>query len=153
MSNYFIDSSGLVKRYMPETGTAWVRSLMAPGSDHTIFIAQITIVEVISAIARQYHNKEIDLVTLEAFRRLAVHHTQRQYKVLTLNNEIITRALNLHEKHRLRAYDSVQLASALEVSKRASAIGETITFIAADTRLLDAAEIEGLTTDNPNNYP
>jgi hypothetical protein len=72
---------------------------------------------------------------------------------MALNSAIIQRALNLHEAHRLRAYDAVQLASALELQQRANTIGDTITFIASDIRLLQAASASGLTTDNPNNYP
>jgi predicted nucleic acid-binding protein len=53
----------------------------------------------------------------------------------------------------LRAYDSIQLATALEVYARLVSAGQTLNFIAADTRLLQAALAAGLPTDNPNNHP
>jgi predicted nucleic acid-binding protein len=153
MSSYFIDSSALAKRYMPETGTIWIRNLTASRARHDIFTAHITIVEIMSAISRGYHDGDIDRATLQAFRQLLTRHTQAQYRVLALSNAIITQALDLHEVYRLRAYDAVQLASAIALQQRATASGSTITFVAADIRLLQAAIAEGLNTDNPNNYP
>ncbi|MEM6281732.1 MAG: type II toxin-antitoxin system VapC family toxin [Chloroflexota bacterium] len=153
MSSYFIDSSALVKRYMPETGTVWIRNITAQQSGNDIFVAQITVVEILSAISRVYHDGDIDRHTLQSFRRLVERHMQSQYRVLALSNAIVTQALDLQENHRLRAYDAVQLASALALQHRAAAVGAAITFIASDTRLLQAASSERLQTDTPNNYP
>ena len=50
---YFVDSSALVKRYVRETGTAWVRSITRRRSSTNIYITLITAVEVTSAIARR----------------------------------------------------------------------------------------------------
>lgn len=152
MTSLYFDTSALAKRYMPEPGTNWVRKQTARSAVNDIIIAQITPVELYSALARQYHDAQIDLARLQAFRRLFMHHLQHQYLVLTLSNTIITRALTLHETYRLRAYDSLQLASALELRVRLAETQQTLTFVAADTRLLDAAATAGLSTDNPNNY-
>lgn len=153
MTNYFFDSSALVKRYMPELGTAWVRKLTTRESGNAIILAPVTTVEIMSAIARHYHDGLIELSILQAFRNLVMRHMLTQYTVLNLSSEIMKNALDSHERHRLRAYDSVQLASAYILHRRASAVGETIVFVAADTRLLAAAVSEGLSVDNPNNYP
>ena len=53
MAAYFLDSSALVKRYAAETGSAWVENLTDPRSDNRIYVAAITHVEVIAAIARK----------------------------------------------------------------------------------------------------
>jgi predicted nucleic acid-binding protein len=50
---YFVDSSALVKRYVRETGTAWVRGITRRRSSTDIIITLITAVEVTSAIARR----------------------------------------------------------------------------------------------------
>ena len=50
---YFVDSSALVKRYVRETGTAWVRGITRRRSSTYIYVALITAVEVTSAIARR----------------------------------------------------------------------------------------------------
>ena len=93
MSNYFFDSSALAKRYMPETGTNWVRQQTASNADKDIIIAQITPIELYSATARQYHDAQIDLPRLQAFRRLFMRHVQNQYLVVALSNAIILSAL------------------------------------------------------------
>jgi hypothetical protein len=153
MSILYFDSSALAKRYMPETGTNWVRKQTASNAGNDVVIAQVTPIELYSAIARQYHDAQIDLIRLQAFRRLFMRHVQNQYLVLSLSSAIITRALSLHETYRLRAYDSIQLASALELNTRLATTSQTLTFIAADVRLLQSAVSAGLQTDNPNNYP
>jgi uncharacterized protein len=37
MSDYFFDSSALVKRYLAELGTAWVRGLVDPTARNSIW--------------------------------------------------------------------------------------------------------------------
>jgi polyferredoxin len=39
---YFVDSSALVKRYVQEVGTPWVRRLTHRGQAHEIYLASIT---------------------------------------------------------------------------------------------------------------
>ena len=57
----------------------------------------------------------------------------------------------LVRKHPLRAYDAVQLASALRVHPAfARSRSTSLIFLTADDRLLANAQAEGLTTDNPN---
>lgn len=56
--------------------------------------------------------------------------------------------------HPLRAYDTVQLASALRAQSDLGTIGgPPIVFVAADDQLVAAARAEGLQTDNPNHHP
>jgi uncharacterized protein len=50
---YFVDSSALVKRYVLETGTAWVRGITRKNPSTVIYIAHITAVEVTCAVARR----------------------------------------------------------------------------------------------------
>lgn len=52
MAFYYVDSSALVKRYIRETGSAWVLSLFDPSLNNDVLIAAITGVEIIAAIIR-----------------------------------------------------------------------------------------------------
>jgi len=55
------------------------------------------------------------------------------------------------ERYPLRAYDAVQLASAIFARSGMQAAGASpLSFLSADTRLLTAAQAEGFVTDNPN---
>jgi uncharacterized protein len=84
MSIFFMDSSALVKRYMPEKGTMWIRTLTSRQAAHDIIVAQITPVEMISAISRLYHDGQISLTVFQSFGRFVLHHVQNQYQVLSL---------------------------------------------------------------------
>jgi hypothetical protein len=42
MTQYFLDSSALIKRYIVEPGTTWIRTLTTRSSGNTVIIAQIT---------------------------------------------------------------------------------------------------------------
>ena len=54
MTRFFLDTSAVVKRYLPEIGTAWVRRLSNPASGNTIVLSEITLVEVASALAARH---------------------------------------------------------------------------------------------------
>jgi hypothetical protein len=57
-------------------------------------------------------------------------------------------------KHRLRAYDAVQLAVVLDVHRRQQDAGlGMVTLISADQALNDAALAEGLSVDDPRSHP
>jgi hypothetical protein len=56
MAVYFLDSSALVKRYINETGSAWVLGLFGPTLDYEFFVAAVTGVEIVAAITRRARN-------------------------------------------------------------------------------------------------
>ncbi len=45
MAFQFLDSSSLVKKYIGETGTNWVRNLFNAAPAHEIYVSRITEVE------------------------------------------------------------------------------------------------------------
>ena len=53
MSAYFFDTSALVKRYVNETGSAWVDDLTYLAAGNDIYILRITEIEVTSAVTRR----------------------------------------------------------------------------------------------------
>jgi uncharacterized protein len=65
----------------------------------------------------------------------------------------IAHAADLVEKHKLRAYDAIQLAVAIELFGDYQTQGIQITFVSADNELLTAANAESLQIENPTNYP
>jgi hypothetical protein len=76
------------------------------------------------------------------------------YQFVELTYPVVEQAKLLLARYALRAYDAVQLASAVLTQQTLQAIAlPPLTFLAADDRLLDAAKAEGLVTDNPNLYP
>jgi hypothetical protein len=72
---------------------------------------------------------------------------------LASGNEIII-AMDLSEKHGLKGYDSIQLATALELqTSQSSTALLPLIFVSADDKLNTAAQAEGLIVENPNNHP
>ena len=154
MSLYFLDSSALVKRYVTETGSAWIRDLTNLEARNPLIVARITWVEVLSALARRQREGSLtpDDVThaIRAFR----YDLNMQYQVSEADPALAEAAGDLVISHPLRAYDAVQLASALRAQSNLARIGApALTFLTADDRLLAIAQIEGLHTDNPNHHP
>lgn len=154
MTHYFLDSSALVKRYVAEQGTPWIRAISLPSTGNTIVVAPVTQVEVFSGVSRRKRENVISARTAQAIRLLLARHIRREYMVVELTAPLIQRAEDLLAAHPLRAYDSIQLASAQIANGRLTAAGLTpLVFISADVRLLTAATAEGLTVDDPNAHP
>lgn len=67
---------------------------------------------------------------------------------------IADRAGELLDRHPLRAYDAIQLASALRINEVLTTANlSSPTFLSADNKLLAVAAAEALPTDNPNDHP
>lgn len=151
---YFFDSSALVKRYVTEVGSPWVQNLTTPSSGHTLIVARITWVELLSALSRLQRMQNISshhvTTSIGAFR----FDWKTQYQVVELNEQITQHAGQLVQNHTLRAYDAVQLASALALfSPFTRTTPNPFVFISADNRLLTIAQAEDLPTDNPLQHP
>jgi uncharacterized protein len=81
-------------------------------------------------------------------------HCATEYRFVELDLNVVGLARDLLDRHPLRAYDAVQLASALRASRALQATHlPSLLFLSADDRLTAAATHEGLATDNPNTHP
>ena len=151
--DYFFDSSALMKRYANEIGSVWVENTLELASGNIIFVAEITQIEVTSAIFRKVRGNIITLADANlAFSKLQ-HDIQDEYFVIDWSSTILQNAINLAKTHFLRGYDAVQLAFALEINKENLLLDfSRITFVSADDKLNIAAQNEGLLVENPNNY-
>lgn len=153
MSLFFFDSSALVKRYLSETGSAWVTTLLEPANGHTIVVATITQVETAAAIATRHRANRLTQSERESLVDLLARHFDEAYQQISLVEPILSRALDLTQRYRLRGYDAVQVATALFVSAQFRAVGSTnLTIVSADEDVNVAARAAGLTADNPNGH-
>ena len=154
MTAYFVDSSALVKRYVPETGSNWIRALSAPNPGDSLIIARITWVEVRSALARREREGSLTptdrTLIIQRFRS----DLNTQYQVIELDSALAETAGQLVNQYPLRAYDAVQLASVLRIQPAFATTESTqLIFLTADDRLSAIANALGLLTDNPNHHP
>ncbi len=153
MSSFFLDSSALVKRYLTETGSAWVREITRPTA-HTSTVVEITLVEVAAALAARHRaSGGISRQDRDATVNLLARHFETEYQLIPVSRFILDRAVILTQNHRLRGYDAVQLAAALATNQSLLRAGlPALTFVAADRDLLAAAHQEGLQVENPNDH-
>lgn len=151
---YFWDSSALVKRYIVETGTPWVQATTHLSTRNALIVARITWVEMQSALARRQREGSLTPEQVTKAMRAIRYDWSVQYRVVDLDQSLAELASQVVSRHALRAYDAVQIASALRIQPSFSGSRSTsLTFVGSDDRLLIAAAAEGLKTDNPNHHP
>jgi len=109
MVAYFFDSSALAKRYVTETGTRWIQSLTDPAAGNSVYVACITLVELVAAISRRRKNG--DLTPADADAALADLRADfvSDYQVIEVTAALVAQAEALAERLALRRYDAVQL--------------------------------------------
>lgn len=137
MMTYF-DTSAFVKLVVLEDGSNLARAAFEESAVRAISL--IGYVEARAALARALRMK---LLTPENFTeaKSSINSLWDAFFVSNINDVMVRYAGALAERHNLRGYDSVHLASALTIQNE---INETISFAAWDRALLKAASNEGL---------
>ena len=119
---------------------------------HRISISALAEVEVISALTRRYN--EGDLIQIELDQACdELSQDCATYFLVNVTNQILEAAVSNARNNSLRAYDAVQLASAIAVRTSLLALqGNAIDFtlVSADIALNDAARLEELQVEDPN---
>lgn len=137
-----LDTSALIKLYVVERGSSAVIALVrregAPGT------ASIAYTKVYSGLVRR---KREGFVTDAQYVRISGQFEQDWPTCIQvgLRQDVLELGRDLLQRHPLRAFDDVHLASALTLRRQ---LEENILFAAADNRLLRAAAAEGLSTVN-----
>lgn len=155
MSTFFLDTSALVKRYAPETGSTWVTGICEPAAGHMILIAEITLVEVAAALAAKARIPG-GLTTAQRDTALSafLNDCHHGYLLIGADRPTLDLAVDLTQRHVLRGYDAVQLATGLLSNSDLVARSlPPLTFVSSDQDLRKAAEAEGLSTDDANLHP
>ena len=127
---------------------------MRPSANNQLYLASIAGVEVIAALTRRARG---GLITQKQFDK-AIRRFEREfinrYVIIEIDSPLISQAMGFARKHALRGYDAVQLAAALQVQQRRQSLRlQPLTLVSADDELNNAALVEGLLVENPNNHP
>jgi uncharacterized protein len=131
-----------VKRYVDEPGSSIVRAALQA---HPVTTSRLSEVEIASALARR--SREGGFPTAELDRLLlTLREDIRTIALVEIDDEVTAEAVSLLTRHRLRAGDSIQLASCLYLRRQAS---DEVRLLAYDERLNDAARAAGLTVGPP----
>jgi predicted nucleic acid-binding protein len=154
MSFVYLDTSALLKRYVTEVGSEWMRSYLTASPPPAVFTSTLTAVEATCAFARRLREGTLPpddhAKALQAFD----YDVTYRYTLLDVMPVTIETARRLATHHPLRAYDAVQLATAWLLNRDLQADDNPpLTFVCADDDLIAAAQTEGLLVDNPNHHP
>ena len=153
MTTYYADSSAIVKRYVAETGTSWIRDLCDPAAGHVIALAHIGLVEIAAALAMKTRQGLLPAPIRDGLLRDLQRDGRDQYWLIDVDQETVVRAIELTRRQKLRGYDAVHLACAIflqETLLRHDLPAPVL--ISADLELLAAAQSEGLAVENPNTH-
>jgi len=150
----YFDTSALLKQYVTETGSNWVRTYLASATAPAVFTSHLTAVEATCAFARRLREGTLlPAVHAKVVQAFDYDITYR-YTLLDVMPVTIDTARRLANQHPLRAYDAVQPATAWLLNQHLLHTNKTpLAFICADDRLVAVAQAEGLLTDNPNHHP
>lgn len=130
----YLDTSALIKRFVAESGSPLVLELVTRGGP--IATAKIAYSEVYAGLTRKHREGHLST----RHYALACRQFERDWQSyirVDLRDEILLGARSLIQRHTLRGFDAIHLASALSLR---STVGENVTFAAADDRLLRAAK-------------
>lgn len=139
----FADTSALVKLYVQEAHSDAMQALA--GEARMLAVSHIAWAEAMAAFARRVREQPADAVAIEALR-MRLRADWPAYAVIEVTQPLVELAGDYADTFALRAYDSVQLASARILQEGSS---EVFQFACFDVRLQKAAKVLGMgTPDN-----
>jgi hypothetical protein len=151
MAVLFWDASGLAKRYFGEIGSATVNAVFANATGHEMATTAWGYAETHSLLVRRLNSGAIDLPTFTAattaLQTEVVDDTD--FGLLPISKATIFASLLTVRQHNLNATDAANLTMLLDQVPPSTPDSPICVMIAADRRLLRAAEAEGFRTLNP----
>jgi predicted nucleic acid-binding protein len=134
----YLDTSSLVKLYVEETASAVVEGLVR--SAEAAATSLVAYAEASAAFARRFREKAFSSRDYKRMRS-QFDSDWKNYLSIHVTFEIVRMAGDLAEKHALRGFDAIHLASALTLREKLAA---PVTFSCYDTRLQNASQHENL---------
>lgn len=134
----YVDTSALVKLYVPEPESSAVQQLVE--SAEIAAISLVAYAEARAAFARKHRERAVDL---KDYRRIIqeFNNDWDNYFIVDVTEPLVKRAGQLAEQHGLRGYDAIQLSSAVLMREETR---QVVSFCCFDDRLLRAGRREDL---------
>ena len=134
----YLDTSSLVKLYIEEEESSKVDDLVK--SSEVTATSLVAYAEARAAFARRFREKAFTSDEHDCIKEFFDKDWSR-YLILSVTEDMIKTAGDLAEKHALRGFDSIHLASALTLRRELSS---PIVFSCFDDNLQKASEREDL---------
>jgi len=134
----YLETSDLVKLYADEPDSNMISDRVRAAD--IVATSILSYAEARAALSRKFREKGIDQREYDRVKK-ELETDWEHYFVLHLTNDLVKAAGDLSEKHALRGFDALHLASAVELKRLTSL---PVTFSSSDARLRAAAQNEGL---------
>jgi len=151
----FLDASGLAKRYTLEVGSNLIDHLWENVPPERLVCLLLGVGEVISILVRRKNGGQITpAVFAQAMSNLGAEVIQAaDFRKFTPHDAQVAASWQFIEKHSVNSTDALVLQAALDYAVVLCRQGHELVLIAADQRLIRAAQAEGLMTFNPETDP
>jgi predicted nucleic acid-binding protein len=147
----YLDTSALLKQYVTEIGSDWMRAFLSSNTSATVFLSQLSVVEATCAFTRRVRDGTLTRDDRDRLVSAFDYDLTYRYHLLDVIPVTIETARRLATEHPLRAYDAVQLATAWLLNEELVETGRApLMFICSDEQLVTIAQATGLNTENPN---
>ena len=134
----YIDTSDLVKLYVEETGSERIKDIIQNAT--VISTSIVAYAEARSAFARKQKEDGFSITMLQKIVA-DFNRDWESYFVIEVTDGLIRLAGDIAEKHLLRGFDSIHLASAAHLKNK---IRSDVCFSSNDLKLNRAAKKEGI---------
>lgn len=152
MALFFWDASGLAKRYILEDGNDTANALFTASPALRMATTPIGYAETFSILLRRRNGGLLDAPTFSvATASLQTEVLSPRFDLFSVSDAAIFSSLALMRAHNFNATDAAILRTLLDYA--ASPNAPVCVLVASDTRLLRAADAEGLPTLNPELVP
>jgi len=156
VSLIFLDTSALLKLYLPEIGSGWLKTFI---TGNNLAISELALYESATVLRRRYLEGSLTLQQASTLH-LNLQRESLTYITIPLGTNrqlerVIAFAFNLPSSLRLRALDAIHLAAAEITSELAKVQTppENYIFVSADRQFLRVVQAQGFTTENPEDHP
>ncbi len=151
MSVLLWDASGLAKRYAPEAGSDTVDTLFQEVTPSGMAATVLGYVETYSILLRKHNRGDISATayrTAKTALRAEVIN-EPDFTLLSVDDAALFAGISLMERYSLNSADAGILAVFLRYAHALLSGAASCLLVAADQRLLRAAQAEGLATLDP----
>jgi predicted nucleic acid-binding protein len=151
MNRFFLDASGLAKRYSLEHGAERIDRLFDGAPRDRLMCLTLGVAEVVSVLVRRRNG---GLLSPAAFVQGMTNLKAEvldpdDFATLALEDVVILDSLPLIDKHSINSTDAVVLRLCIELAGQLRAGGDGLVLVTSDRRLLKAAQAEALVTFDP----
>ena len=134
----YLDTSALIKLYVSEPGTDAVRQWVSEAK--VVSTSRVADVEARAGVARKYREGKFSVGEYRSILK-DLERDWRDYLVVEVSEEVVALGGDLTDRHPLRGFDAIHLASALFLKAK---VQSEVFFSCFDLKLGNAAEAEGL---------